>query len=290
MGIFILMIVIIVGYKLFMFFLSLDSKESRTKSYSNTTRRTDRYRSSDTSRTFTFKVENDNECYGDDEKLSNHFQKLENEGYRKVRIKGISFCNINRNDVGLFSGKAVAEINNEYDEYAIAIYKNGKRIGYAPAGSFDVHGYILLRGGSVDAFGYINGDRSSFWAEAYVEFNETEWAESLPIEDKIYARANLKKYIIEDYNSSVGYGVFEGKAIVTEGRRFPIEIYNNSKQKIGMVKDNMHLYYTLKIKENGKTDVWGLLKKNYPFVYIPVKCGPKKIANAKTKFEMEIKE
>lgn len=234
--------------------------------------------------------EEDEECYEDDEKLANHFSDLdENDNFRRMPIKGISFCKIRPKDVGVFHGKAIAEKDNKYDEYAISLYKDGKRIGYTPAGSIAIHDYILLRGGTVDISGYINGRGSFFWGVVYIEFNETDWAESLPVESLIYANSNLRMHNIEDVDESVGYGVFEGKARIAKGRHFPIEIFNNNGEKIGVVRGNINLYYTMREVEGGEVEVWGSLKKNYSYVYIPVKCGPKKIANAKAKFKDEIK-
>lgn len=219
------------------------------------------------------------------EKLSTHFEELEGNGYIKVRIKGTSFRNLKFSDIGVFKGKAIAEKNNRYDDYAIAIYNsNNKHIGYAPANNVFLHEYITMKGGCVDAYGYINGDGEEFWGDVYIEFDEVEYSKKLPIEAKTYATPNLKMWDIDELELPVKKGIFEGKAKTAEGRNFPIEIYDKNNEKIGTVIGNMHLYYTLEIKNGGETEAWGMIKKDYAFVYIPVMCGQRKIARAKEEF------
>ena len=229
--------------------------------------------------------------YADDYYLSNFYNGWESKGYERVRISGTSFRGLSKKDVGTFKGKAVAEKNNKYDDYAIAIYTgSNKHVGYAPAGDSILHSYILKKGGSVEAVGYINGNAECYWGEAYIEFNETEWAESLPDEEKVYVRPNLRKHYAEILDMSVPLGKFEGVAKIIEGRFFPIAIYNNQGVHIGVLKEEMNLYYTLKLKENGEVKVWGIVNSSGLYVYIPVLCGAKKIANAKEKFDLEYPE
>lgn len=275
-----IIVVCVIVYILFKVFRSVSNSSSSNNN--------GRYSSSSGSGRSYQSMYEDNKSFSDEKPLLDYIEREEMKGSQRFRLKGTSFYNLKRSDVGIFNGSAVAEENNQYDEYAIAIYKEGKKIGHLPTGNKEMHEYIMNHGGTVNATGYINGNHDCFWSEVCVEFNETEWAESIPVEERIYASANLRKHDMEDINQSVPYGKFEGVARTIEGRMFPIEIYNKDGQKVGAVKGNMNLYYTLKFKENGEVEAWGLLKRDYSYVYIPVMCGSKRIANAKARFIEEV--
>lgn len=219
-------------------------------------------------------------------------EQLRDNGYQLVRIKGTSFRNLKKSDVGKFEGKAVAEKNNIYDEFAIAIYNDkGKHVGYAPEGNWVLHDYITKNGGSVKVIGYIKYD-NYYWGDAYIEFDVEKWAESLPIEERVYAKANLKGYNFNIYNKiNLRKCRFEGVAKSEKGSKFPIAIYVGD-EKLGYIQDYMYLYYTLDYKHNGIVNIWGYIYKQdsnwRAKVYIPVLCGERKIANAKLKFEEEL--
>ena len=107
----------------------------------------------------------------ENEVLESYLQDISSHGYKRVRIKGTSFKNLKLSDIGTFEGVAVAEYNNEYDDYAIAIYDNkNKHIGYAPANNVLLHDYITRKGGRVPLYGYINGNGEYYWGEACIEY------------------------------------------------------------------------------------------------------------------------
>lgn len=231
--------------------------------------------------------------YGDEDYLAGYYSGFVDQGYDCFEIKGTSFRGLSKSDVGTFDGKAIAETNNIYDNYAIAIYGNyGKLLGYIPKGQKDIHQYILSKGGEARAVGYINGNKKFFWGKAYVEFDYNAWAELLPEEERVYARANLREHymIVSDIDAKKGifYGI--AKPMVGLNEPFPIGIYNEEGVKIGVVIGEMRVYFTIKLKENGEVPVWGRIGRSESFVYIPVLCGPKKIANAKAKFEEQFKK
>ena len=64
-------------------------------------------------------------------------------------IKGINKSGIDDTFLGDHEGIAWAEDNNLYDPYAIGVYVGRKRVGYFPAGSKDIHEYIMSRGGTI---------------------------------------------------------------------------------------------------------------------------------------------
>lgn len=72
----------------------------------------------------------------------------------KIYIRGLYYNNVTIKDVGSFYGLAYAETNNIYDKYAVSIYRaDGKKLGFAPAGTEDLHRYILDHGGKVRILG-----------------------------------------------------------------------------------------------------------------------------------------
>ena len=226
--------------------------------------------------------------YGNEEELSRYYSGYVNNGYICYKIKGTSFRGLRKQDIGTFDGEAIAELNNIYDDHAVAIYGNqGKMLGYIPAGQKDLHQYISKRG-RVRAVGYINGNRKCFWGEVYVKFDYNEWAELIPIEEKTYARANLRDHYMTVSNHQMKRGTFSGtaKPLDIGSEPFPIGIYDDSGNKIGVVTGEMKVYFTIKLKEEkGEVPVWGKLGNTGNYVYIPLLCGQKKIANAKAKFE-----
>ena len=73
--------------------------------------------------------------------------------------------------VGKFNGYAIAQIDNEHDQYAIAIYNdNEQHLGFLPRGNDSLHSYILNDGGKVHAYGYIGcRNDGEMYGEACVE-------------------------------------------------------------------------------------------------------------------------
>lgn len=74
--------------------------------------------------------------------------------YEWYSLIGMQFRGLNRRDYGIFEGKAIAEISNQYDKYAVGIHRadNGKLVGYIRKGeNEELHNYIMEHGGSVHA-------------------------------------------------------------------------------------------------------------------------------------------
>jgi hypothetical protein len=97
----------------------------------------------------------------------------ERNGYAKYPIAGLHYRELPISIVGKFSGYAIAEKNNEFDKYAVAIYNaSGVHLGFIPAKNMIQHRFIIEKGGRVHAYGYIgcNSDRS-LYGEICIEFN-----------------------------------------------------------------------------------------------------------------------
>ena len=97
------------------------------------------------------------------------------KGYTYFSLVGM-FYYLNENNFGKFNGYAVAETDNPYDNYAVAIYdESGHKIGHLPKGNKKTHSYILSQGGRVHAYGYVqiffNG---KFDGAVCVETNKNE--------------------------------------------------------------------------------------------------------------------
>lgn len=77
------------------------------------------------------------------------------KGYGYFGLVGM-YYNLTENNYGRFNGYAVAEVDNVYDDYAIAIYEeSGHKIGHLPKGNKKLYNYILNEGGKVHAYGYV---------------------------------------------------------------------------------------------------------------------------------------
>ena len=74
--------------------------------------------------------------------------------YEWYSLTGMQYRGLNKQDYGIFEGKAIADTNNQYDKYAVGIHRadNGKLIGYIRKGeNEELHNYIMKHGGSVHA-------------------------------------------------------------------------------------------------------------------------------------------
>lgn len=98
------------------------------------------------------------------------------KGYGKCGIVGVHFRNLPITQVGKFNGFALAETENKFDDYAIAIYNDAKvHLGYLPKNNKELHSYILDNGGKVHAYGYMGcGCNGSMYGEVCVEINKDE--------------------------------------------------------------------------------------------------------------------
>ena len=93
------------------------------------------------------------------------------KGYDKFSIAGVYYRDLPITMVGKFNGYAIAQIDNEHDQYAIAIYNdNEQHLGFLPRGNDSLHSYILNDGGKVHAYGYIGcRNDGEMYGEACVE-------------------------------------------------------------------------------------------------------------------------
>ena len=93
------------------------------------------------------------ESYYIGEKVISLYQR---KGYEKFPIRGAHYRNLPIEMVGKFNGYAIAQRDNEYDPYAIAIYNDsGVHLGFIPRGNYHLHQYISEEGGRVHAYGYL---------------------------------------------------------------------------------------------------------------------------------------
>lgn len=234
----------------------------------------------------------------------------------KIYIRGLYYNNVTVKDVGSFYGLAYAETNNIYDKYAVSIYRaDGKKLGFAPAGTKDLHRYILDHGGKVRILGELYCPNYSerpdlIFGEFYVICEEGEeyfrWELSgnknddddddddyddneefeIPEEERIYKRPNLKSYPFYS-NGTAPKGKFSGYAVPSE--KFDFDIFNEDNVKIGEVCDEEYLYNTINKFDNGKVPVWGEIydhKKHFTenLIYIPGRCTKNKIEKSKNEF------
>lgn len=98
---------------------------------------------------FAIKASTKKEPSVEDERL-----KRPDGDYEWYKLTGMQFRGLNKNDYGIFEGKAIAETNNQYDRYAVGIHRadNGKLIGYIrKEENKELHKYIMKNGGSVHA-------------------------------------------------------------------------------------------------------------------------------------------
>ncbi len=119
---------------------------------------------------------------------------VDRQGYSCLRIMGLQHYYARISQIGRFEGYARAEINNEYDAYAIAIYREDNlQMGYLPAGNSVLHGYILQQGGCVHCEGYIATYKTGrLFGAVAVESNKEL------VEKRNQSSVNDKYYTYED--------------------------------------------------------------------------------------------
>ena len=77
------------------------------------------------------------------------------KGYTRFELTGLSY-HLTKDNYGKFNGYAIAETDNKFDNYAVAIYADGEhKIGYIPKHNINLHSYIQQEGGKVHAYGYV---------------------------------------------------------------------------------------------------------------------------------------
>lgn len=76
--------------------------------------------------------------------------------YESRPLVGMKYRHLSMSDLGKFNGFAQAEDDNEFDDFAVAIYSNrGKHLGYIPRDDEEMHEYLTDNFGSVNAYGYV---------------------------------------------------------------------------------------------------------------------------------------
>jgi hypothetical protein len=109
-------------------------------------------------------LRNDNNFY--------HFHYSEiPEGYYRHDMVGMYYRGITPENFGVYEGYAIAQKNNQYDPYAIAIYRSwdNKHVGYLPAGNAELHRILTYRGGKANAIFRIQGSRKRCYGDVYIE-------------------------------------------------------------------------------------------------------------------------
>lgn len=226
--------------------------------------------------------------------------QFEASGFHNFELKGIYYQDLSDEDLGDFVGLAVAERDNAHDEFAVMIVKYiskdvYRKVGYAPGGYYSLHAYIEKHGfdssvgKNVLAYGTIWKEEGRFKGRVNIQFNPNHFHDDTPEEERIYEKPNLKKYRMSITEKAVP-GKFFGYAETAD--LFSFSIYNMNGDLIGTVLNEEYLYNTIKKFDGGKVECWGKIDNvedeyAYHYVYIPGRCGVKKIANAKKKFEEE---
>lgn len=79
-------------------------------------------------------------------------------GYESYSFVGTQYReDVSVEDVGWFNGFAFCEATNQYDKYAIAIFReDGKQLGYLPKGEIELWQYLFDRGCIVHAYGALS--------------------------------------------------------------------------------------------------------------------------------------
>lgn len=222
--------------------------------------------------------------------------------YRTI-IKGLSHRGITKKDIGVFYGYALAQTDNQYDKYAVAIYnENGKHIGFAPANYATLHQSILDRGGKVYCCGIIReGDENPdvLLGDVYIDFDKNYWEiknKELGVR-KVYRSPNLKRYSFDVYPEFEKTGKFYGNARVV-GTTYRSIAINNGKDEIGVLSAmDDTVYNSIEDFHNGETLAWGYIKKErhtfnnedtfFGYVFIPIKCSKEKIEKELSYFKDE---
>lgn len=94
------------------------------------------------------------------------------KGYSKFSIAGAYYRNLSIDMVGKFNGYVIAQIDNEYDPYALSVYNDvGVHLGFLPGGNKVLHQYIVNEEGKVHAYGYLGWD-NGIYGEVCVETNK----------------------------------------------------------------------------------------------------------------------
>lgn len=96
------------------------------------------------------------------------------QGYDIHTLVGMRYRDLAMSDLGKFEGYAEAQEDNEFDDYAVAIYSHeGTHLGFIPSGNEEAHQYILDNFGTVDAYGYIAySENDGFYGAVCVEYND----------------------------------------------------------------------------------------------------------------------
>lgn len=108
--------------------------------------------------------------YNDNNFYHFHYSEIP-EGYYRHDMVGMYYRGITPENFGVYEGYAIAQKNNQYDPYAIAIYRSwdNKHVGYLPAGNAELHRILTYRGGKANAIFRIQGSRKRCYGDVYIE-------------------------------------------------------------------------------------------------------------------------
>lgn len=235
-------------------------------------------------------IQNGYYIYTKDDQKSINTLLLPRKGYSHYDLVGIKYRNLDTRDYNEFEGYALAETDNQYDQFAVSIWRcDGRHLGYVPKGDRDLWTFISNYGGKVKAYGIIYlTSRGKEVGVVNVEFDDAStW--STPEEDRYFKSPNIKLCrLYAEYPSRFLAGKFFGYAKL--GDKFNIDIYDENNNKLGVVLHEEYIYNTAKKFNDEEFLVWGYNKGGwfeYPYVYIPLKCGEKKI-NSEIDFFKEV--
>ncbi len=105
---------------------------------------------------------------------------LVQNGYVKHKLVGMSFLNIPFHKVGEFRGYAEAQTGGIENGDTIAVYnEEGVQMGFIARGYKELYDYILTKGGTVDAYGYLASMEinTDFYGEICIEFKALQTQE-----------------------------------------------------------------------------------------------------------------
>ena len=117
----------------------------------------------------------DNEIYTDEYYYDTYIKTIslyKRKDYESRSIVGMTYRYLSMSDLGKFNGFAQAEDDNEFDDFAAAIYNDrGKHLGYIPRDDEEMHEYITDNFGSVNAYGYVAySENEGYYGEVCIEY------------------------------------------------------------------------------------------------------------------------
>ncbi len=160
--------------------------------------------------------------FGENFNSDYHTWRVRNDAlYLGYNIAGINFRHLDDSYVGEFEGFVKLEENNEYDRFAIAIYKGRKKVGYIPRDSNqELHEELSDKGGKAPCKGYIytfiNEDGDERFAGEVVlgkDDTETESYSSRELEDSDPSAPSSSGKLIQNTMDNPSYWEISGLCI-----------------------------------------------------------------------------